>query len=90
MRDHCSKYVEVYQDPETKEYVVLDDWRLPTEAELKIIMNYQGTSGTDADAIDYLLNAQWYWAANGRVENSKTQGNNGITATRCIRDAIAR
>lgn len=90
MRDHCSKYVEVYQDPETKEYVVLDDWRLPTEAELKIIMNYQGTSGTDADAIDYLLNAQWYWAANGRVENSKTQGYNGITATRCIRDAIAK
>lgn len=90
MRDHCSKYVEVYQDPETKEYVVLDDWRLPTAAELKIIMDYQGTSGTDADAIDYLLNAQWYWAANGRVENSKTLGNNGITATRCIRDAIAK
>lgn len=90
MRDHCSKYVEVYQDPDTKEYVVLDDWRLPTEAELKIIMEYQGTSGTNADAIDYLLNAQWYWAANDRVENSKTQGNNGITATRCIRDAIAK
>lgn len=90
MRDHCSKYVEVYQDPETKEYVVLDDWRLPTAAELKIIMDYQGTSGTDADAIDYLLNAQWYWAANGRVENSKTQGYNNITATRCIRDAIAK
>ena len=90
MRDHCSKYVEVYQDPDTKEYVVLDDWRLPTAAELKIIMDYQGTSGTNADAIDYLLNAQYYWAANGRVENSKTQGNNGITATRCIRDAIAK
>ena len=90
MRDHCSKYVEVYQDPNTKEYVVLDDWRLPTEAELRIIMNYQGTSGSNADAIDYLLNAQYYWAANGRVENSKTQGNNGITATRCIRDAIAK
>lgn len=90
MRDHCSKYVEVYQDPKTKEYVVLDDWRLPTAAELKIIMNYQGTSGSNADAIDYLLNAQYYWAANGRVENSKTQGLNGITATRCIRDAIAR
>jgi hypothetical protein len=82
--------VEVYQDPDTKEYVVLDDWRLPTAAELKIIMDYHGTSGTDADAIDYLLNAQWYWAANGRVENSKTQGYNGITATRCIRDAIAK
>ena len=90
MRDHCSKYVEVYQDTDTKEYVVLDDWRLPTEAELRIIMNYQGTSGSDADAIDYLLNAQWYWAANDRVENSKTLGNNGITATRCIRDAIAK
>ncbi|MBO7263196.1 MAG: hypothetical protein J6U93_01595 [Alistipes sp.] len=90
VRDHCSKYVEVYQDPETKEKVVLDDWRLPTETELRIIMNYQGTQGSNADAIDYLLNASYYWAASGRVSNSKAQGNNGITAFRCIRDAIAK
>jgi hypothetical protein len=90
VRDHCAKYVEVYKDPETEEVVVLDDWRLPTEAELRIIMNYQGTQGSNADAIDYLLNAEYYWAANGRIANSKTQGKNGITAARCIRDAIAK
>ena len=90
VRDHCLKYVEVYSDPDTKETVVLDDWRLPTEAELKIIMNYQGTQGSNADAIDYLLNAEYYWAANGRIYNSKTQGINGITAVRCIRDAITK
>lgn len=90
VRDHCLKYVEVYKDPDTGEVVVLDDWRLPTESELRIIMNYQGTQGSNADAIDYLLNAQYYWAANGRVSNSKAQGNNGITAVRCIRDAIAK
>ncbi len=90
VRDHCANYVEVYKDPDTDETVVLDDWRLPTEAELRIIMNYQGTQGSNADAIDYLLNAQYYWAANGRIANSKTQGNNGITAARCIRDAIAK
>ena len=88
VRDHCSKYVEVYKDPKTGEKVVLDDWRLPTEAELRIIMNYQGTSGSNADAIDYLLSASHYWAANGRVENSKGSGN--ITGVRCIRDAIAK
>ena len=90
VRDHCSKYVEVYKDPDTGEKVVLDDWRLPTESELMIIMNYQGTQGSNADAIDYLLNAEYYWAANGRIYNTKTQGTNGITAVRCIRDAIVR
>ena len=90
VRDHCLKYVEVYKDPNTGEKVVLDDWRLPTEKELMIIMNYQGTQGSNADAIDYLLNAEYYWAANGRIYNTKTQGSNGITAVRCIRDAIAK
>jgi hypothetical protein len=89
VRDHCSKYVEVYKDDNGNK-VVLDDWRLPTERELRIIMDYQGTQGQDADAIDYLLNAEYYWAANKRIKNDKAQGANGITAVRCIRDAIAK
>ena len=89
VRDHCSKYVEVYKDDNGNK-VVLDDWRLPTERELRIIMDYQGTQGQNADAIDYLLNAEYYWAANKRIENDKAQGANGITAVRCIRDAIAK
>ena len=92
VRDHCSKYVEVYKDGE--DIVVLDDWRLPTEAELNIIINYQGTKGSDADAIDYLLNAAYYWAASGRVYNPKEEkfgsSSNNVTAFRCIRDAVAK
>ena len=40
----------------------------------------------DADAIDYLLNAKYYYSANGRVENSKSNMNG--TGVRCIRDAF--
>ena len=89
VREHCARYVEVYKDANDNK-VVLDDWRLPTEKELGIIMEYQGTQGDTNAAIDYLLNAEYYWAANRRIENDKAQGSNGITAVRCIRDAIAK
>ena len=89
VREHCARYVEVYKDANNNK-VVLDDWRLPTETELGIIMEYQGTQGDTNAAIDYLLNAEYYWAANRRIENDKAQGSNGITAVRCIRDALAK
>lgn len=82
-RKHCNEYVEVYKDEQGKP-VVLDDWRLPTTAELEIIMKYQGTKNEDADAIDYLLNADYYWSASERVRNSK--GSSSGTSIRCIRD----
>ena len=84
VREHCARYVEVYKDKDGKT-VVLDDWRLPTTAELKIIMDFQGKSSEDADAIDYLLNAAYYYSASGRVANSK--GNTSGTSVRCVRDA---
>lgn len=84
VREHCARYVEVYKDKDGKT-VVLDDWRLPTTAELKIIMDFQGKSSEDADAIDYLLNAAYYYSASGRVVNSK--GNTSGTSVRCVRDA---
>lgn len=85
-RNHCANYVEVYKDDNGNK-VILDDWRLPTEAELKIIMDIQGT-GADAEAIDYLLNAKYYVSASGPVQNSKnkTEG----TAGRCVRDAYVK
>ncbi len=86
-RNHCANYVEVYKD-EDGNAVVLDDWRLPTEAELKIIMEIQGT-GADAEAIDYLLNARNYVSASGPVYNSKNDGRGG-TAGRCVRDAFMK
>lgn len=83
-RTHCANYVEVYKD-DNNQKVVLDDWRLPTTAELEIIMKFQGTAKQDADAIDFLLNANYYWSASERVRNSK--GNSLGTSIRCIRDA---
>lgn len=82
-RKHCNEYVEVYKD-EQGNPVALNDWRLPTTAELEIIMKYQGTKNEDADAIDYLLNADYYWSASERVRNSK--GSSSGTSIRCIRD----
>ena len=89
VREHCARYVEVYKDANDNK-VVLDDWRLPTETELGIIMEYQGTQGDTNAAIDYLLNADYYWTASRRIKNDKAQGSTGITAVRCIRDAIAK
>lgn len=57
-REHCANYVEVAHDG-----TIYDDWRLPTRAELEIIMNFQGKEDEDADAIDYLLNAKYYYSA---------------------------
>lgn len=84
VKNHCANYVEVYKDKNGKK-VTLDDWRLPTKAELEIIMKFQGTADQNADAIDYLLNANYYWSASGRVENTKK--NSTGTSIRCIRDA---
>ena len=88
-RDHCAYYVEVADNG-----TVYDDWRLPTASELRIIMELQGTSSQSADAIDYLLNADYYYSASGPVFNPKNDGNvsenradDDSWANRCIRDA---
>lgn len=89
-REHCRNYVEVYKDEKGKA-VVLDDWRVPTRAELDIIIDLQGGPETDADAIDYLLNGYYYMSANGPSYN--LQGNNDNTNTsaiRCVRDAYVK
>lgn len=83
-RKHCNEYVEVYED-ENRNKVALNDWRLPTTAELEIIMKFQGEENEDADAIDYLLNADYYWSASERVSNNKSSSRG--TSIRCIRDA---
>ena len=83
--EHCKQYVEVYQDPETGETIHLDDWRLPTAAEIGIIYKYQGTANESADAIDYLLNAGAYFSASGPVTNPDSDSTG--KSIRCIRDA---
>ncbi|MBQ2364590.1 MAG: hypothetical protein II288_03380 [Alistipes sp.] len=88
-RDHCAYYVEVADNG-----TIYDDWRLPTAQELRIIIELQGTSSESADAIDYLLNADFYYSASGPVYNRKNDGNTSEAnasssswAIRCIRDA---
>ena len=78
-REHCANYVEVAKDG-----TVYDDWRLPTRAELDIILNYQGTEDEDADAIDYLLNGNYYYHAGGRTYNPNW--NVEGAEPRCVRD----
>lgn len=95
--DHAKNYVEVDDIGDNKNknnIVVYDNWRLPTEAELKIIIELQGDEDTSADAIDYLLNGVYYMSASGPVYNPKnsdgtkesdTSKKNDI-AIRCVRD----
>lgn len=69
--DHCKNYVEVddVNDDMKDPAVVYDNWRLPTEAELNIIISLQGGVTDNADAIDYLLNGRYYMSASGPVYN---------------------
>ncbi len=96
--DHCKNYVEVddVNDDKKDPIITYDNWRLPTEAELKIIINIQGESGQNADAIDYLLNGAYYMSASGPVYNPKnSDGTKELAdpmkatdvAIRCVRDA---
>ena len=95
--DHAKNYVEVDDiddDEDPNRVVVYDNWRLPTKAELEIIIELQGTSGQDADAVDYLLNGAYYMSASGPVFNPKNsdgvketdQSKKNDVAIRCVRD----
>ena len=94
--DHCKNYVEVddVNDDKKAPVKVYDNWRLPTKAEIEIIIKIQGTNGQNADAIDYLLNGRYYMSASGPVFNSKYDTTNSGTSTndnaaiRCVRDAF--
>lgn len=81
---HCEQYVEVGVDG-----TVYDDWRLPTAAEIDIIIQHQDIS----DAMAVVLTGSAYYCAyntdaNGNVIYTKATGKSGSqNAVRCIRDA---
>lgn len=82
---HCEQYVEVYKDPDNGEPIHLRDWRLPTKAELEIIMDFQYKTNA---AMDEVLAGKWYWSASGSVENSGGDDGSRTNAyIRCVRDA---
>ena len=95
--DHAKNYVEVddiKDDKNANNVVVYDNWRLPTRAEIEIIIELQGTANQNADAVDYLLNGAYYMSASGPVFNPKNsdgvketdQSKKNDVAIRCVRD----
>jgi hypothetical protein len=95
--DHAKNYVEVDDIGDNKNannVVVYDNWRLPTKAEIEIIIELQGTANQNADAVDYLLNGAYYMSASGPVFNPKNsdgvketdQSKKNDVAVRCVRD----
>lgn len=78
---HCEQYVEVDTDGN-----VYDDWRLPTRAEVEIIIDYQYKTNA---AMDEVLAGKYYYCADGgTVYNAKGSSTTNGTAIRCIRDAF--
>ena len=83
-KSHCEQYIEVTEDG-----VVYDDWRLPTAAELDIIIKHQETSAAMATI---LTEGAYYCAyntdSNGNVIYTKSTGkSSSTTPVRCVRDA---
>ena len=80
---HCEQYVEVSDGG-----VVYDDWRLPTAAEIDIIISHQDSS----DAMAVVLSGSRYYCAynieDGQPTHTKASGkSSGSCHVRCIRDA---
>lgn len=79
-KEHCKQYAEKSLAGE-----VYEDWRLPTEAELKIIEKYQGVDGS---VIDIVLGGKYYWAASGKrvfICSGDNYPDNNKAFIRCIR-----
>ena len=86
-RDHCKNYVEVIEYSDSKESPketrILDDWRLPTRAELEIIGQYQTSQ---PDVMDKVLVGRRYWTVLQDTYYTVPTGTTDATGVRCIRD----
>lgn len=86
---HCARYVETYVDDEGNT-VHLDNWRLPTQYEIGVILGLQPgvNENTDDMAVDRVLTGSRYWSASGAVSISDWHNvtNSGSHYIRCIRD----
>lgn len=79
-RTHCKEYAETYVN-EKGEVVHLTNWRLPTAAEIGIIVKFQ----TKSEVMDVVLGGRYYFCASGTV-GTGISGNNDGYYLRCIRD----
>ena len=66
--------------------VTLDDWRLPTEAEIRLIDQLQNDPNS---AVNSIMTGRYYWSAKDNAAIRLQGGSNGSTSqafTRCVRD----
>ena len=81
---YCAQYQETYKDSDGKVHTY-SDWRLPTKAEINIIIKYQGKPGAVAESMYTVMTGSSYWSPTGLVKNPNYPGGAG-SATRCVRD----
>lgn len=81
---HCAYYVETYKNKAGKT-IVLDDWRLPTTAEIEVIIKYQNDANVKRNEVmSEVLGGRYYYVAKKNTTADTGAGTN--TAVRCIRD----
>ncbi len=81
--DHCNQYVETYKDPKTGKTIHLDDWRLPTKAEILFIIETQYAPNSPLAEV---LSGEEYLSATGDYVTNDNYSVSG-TGIRCVRDA---
>lgn len=77
--NHCKSYVENGKGDKT-----YNNWRLPTQAEIKNVVDIQ-SKWQASNIIDPVFKGI-YWTANGNTLNAGDANNDGKTYIRCIRD----
>lgn len=82
---HCHTYMEVAQNGRR-----FTGWRLPTQAEINYIIQYQ-TDLAGTDVFDYVLTGYYYYTLNKGADGNRwaiayTADSQGSHAVRCIRD----
>jgi hypothetical protein len=70
-------------NPGTNNAIHYDNWRLPTAAEIQIIIDFQYVPNA---AMDEVLSGNYYWSATGEVRNPQSSSSGTQSAVRCIRD----
>ena len=81
---NCATYTET-RIVNGKE-VILDDWRLPTVAEIKLIDQLQNDPNS---AVQSIMTGRYYWSAKDNAAIRLQGGSEGSTSdayTRCVRD----
>lgn len=81
---YCAQYQETYKGSDGKVYIY-SDWRLPTRAEINIIIKYQGKPGALAESMYTVMTGSSYWSPTGLVANPNYP-RGASSATRCVRD----